>query len=183
MRVIVVLLLAARVAHGDAFGFKDADGFEKCMRLDHVIESVKTDKGYETRVLTQEEIQPRCVAAAVALVTQTKDKALAFECVKITKRESAPELSLDLINVLVTLNLPACNEMEAYEVLMRPISSGYETDGGKKKAIPIIKKCLKDNDFKKDFLDEKDSGDPHRAANACQILLDEKLVKACKGTK
>ena len=180
MKHWVIGLLLPASAYAGAFDFKDADGFEKCMRLDHLVESVKTGSGYETRLLAPEEIQPRCVAAATALVTSTKDKALATACIAITKREAGPELALDLIDALVTLALPPCNDMENYEVLMRPISSGYETDWGKKKAIPIIRKCLKDADFKKDFLEEKDSGDERRAANACQILLSEKLVKGCK---
>ena len=183
-RLIALALLAIpAVARADAFAFKDADGFEKCMQLDHLVESVKTDKGYEHRFLTQAEIQPRCVAAAAALVTQTKDKALGLACLKISRRESGPETSIDLIAALTAVSLPVCNEMEAYEVLLHPLSDGYESDWGKKKVKPIIRRCLKDGEFKKNFLEEKDSGDATRAANACQILLEEKLVKACKGGK
>ena len=181
--VAIVSLAGAATARAGAFDFKDAEGFEKCMQLDHLIETTNTAGGAEHRILTPEEIQPRCVAAAAALVTKNKDKDLGFECVKITKREAAPETSLDLIGATINISLPLCNEMAIYEVLMRPLSDGYETDWGKKKAKPIIKRCLKDNEFKKDFLEEKDSGDAARAANACQILLEEKLVKACKGGK
>jgi hypothetical protein len=46
-----------------------------------------------------------------------------------------------------------------------------------------VKRCLKDGEFKKDFLEEKDSSDSYLAANACTILLEEKLVKSCKETK
>jgi hypothetical protein len=54
--IVVVLLATPVVAHADAFGFKVAKGFEKCMQLDHLVESVKTDKGLEHRVRTPDEI-------------------------------------------------------------------------------------------------------------------------------
>jgi hypothetical protein len=182
--VIILASLVAANAHADAFAFKDAAGFEKCMQLDHLIEHIKTADGGQARVLGPDEIQPRCIDAAVRLIARTKDKALAVECVAITKRETAPVMALDLIGALVDLSLPACNAMEVYEVLMRPLSSGHDDDDrATAKATAIIKRCLKDKDFKKDFLDEKDSGDEARARNACRILLEEKLVKSCKGGK
>jgi hypothetical protein len=178
--IAVVLLATPAAAYADAFGFKDAKGFETCMRLDHLVESVRTGKGFEHRVLAPDEIQPRCITAAAALVTQTRDKALGLACLQISRRESNPEMSIDLVGALTAVALPACNEMQAYEVLLRPLSDGYESDLGKNKVKPIIKRCLKDNDFKTDFLEEKDSGDASRAANACHILLEQKLVKSCK---
>jgi len=181
--VVVLASLVAGDAYADAFAFKDAAGFEKCMQLDHLIEQVRTADGGQTRVLGPDEIQPRCVDAAARLIARTRDKALAFECVTITKRETAPVMALDPIGALVELSLPACNAMEVYEVLMQPLSSGHDDDRAAAKATAIIKRCLKDRDFKKDFLDEKDSGDESRARNACRILLDEKLVKSCKGGK
>ncbi len=68
-------------------------------------------------------------------------------------------------------------------MLIHPISEGFDTDWGKQRAIPLIKRCLKDAAFKKDVLEEKDSGDATRAKYACEILRDEKLVKSCKGGK
>jgi len=181
--VVAILSLLAADARADVFGFKDAAGFEKCMQLDHLVEQVRTGDGAQTRILGPKEIQPRCVDAAVKLVARTKDKALAFECVQITKREAAPVLALDLIGGLVELSLPACNEMAVYEVLLQPLTSGQEANGPKAKATVIIKRCLKDATFKKDFLEELSSGDEARARNACRILLEEKLAKSCKGAK
>jgi len=183
MRWVVIVALLAGHADADVFAFKDAAGFEKCMQLDHLIEHTNTADGAQTRVLLREDIQPRCIEAAVRITARTKDKALAMDCVTITKRETAPEMALDLIGVLVDLTLPACNQMDIYEVLVRPLSSGHEADAPKAKATAIIKRCLRNGEFKKDFLDEKDSGDEARARNACRILLDEKLVKSCKGGK
>jgi hypothetical protein len=179
----VVLIATPAVASADAFGFKDAKGFERCMQLDHLVESTKTDTGGEHRILGPEEIQPRCVTAAAALVTRTRSSALGIACLQVSRRESAPETSIDLIGALTAVAPPACNEMQAYEVLLRGLSDGYETDWSVKKVTPIIKRCLKDLEFKSAFLEEKDSGDAKRAANACQILLEEKLVKSCRGRK
>ena len=178
--MVIVASLVPTEAHADVFAFKDAAGFEKCMQLDHLIEHTKTGDGAQTRVLLPDEIQPRCVDAAVKLVARTKDKALASDCVRITKREAQPELALDPSGALVDLSLPACNDIEVYEVLLRPLSTGHDVDAPKAKATAIIKRCLKDPGFKKDFLDEQSSGDDTRSRNACRILLDEKLVKACK---
>jgi hypothetical protein len=181
--VVIIALLVATEARADVFEFKDAAGFAKCMQLDHLIEHTNTRDGSQTRVLVQEDIQPRCIAAAVRLAARTKDRPLATECVAITKRETAPEMALDLIGVVVDLALPACNDMDNYEVLVRPLSQGHEAAEPKAKATAIIKRCLRDSSFRKDFVDEKDSGDEARARNACRILLDEKLVKSCKGGK
>ena len=178
--VVVLLVGSLGVARADVFAFKDLEGFEKCMQLDHLVETVKTDKGSQTRLLGPGEIQPRCIDASVKLVAKNKD--LAMDVVKSIKRLSAPVNALDVISVLVDLSLPACNEIEIYEVVMVPLDGTPDTTTFAK-SKSIIKRCLKDKDFKKDFLDEKDSQNAHRAANACQILLDEKLVKACKGGK
>jgi hypothetical protein len=169
-------------ARADVFAFKDLDGFEKCMNLDHLIESTKTDSGEQHRILGPDEIQPRCVEAAVKLLTPTKNKDLMFDFVKSTKRLSGPVQALPLISLLVDTSLPMCNEMENYEVVMRPLDNPPD-----RWAFPrsksIIKRCLKDKDFKKDFLEEKDSESGYRGENACAILLEEKLVKSCKGGK
>jgi len=40
-----VLLGTSGVARADVFAFKDLDGFERCMQLDHLVEKVNTDNG------------------------------------------------------------------------------------------------------------------------------------------
>src|SRR5262245_16893047 len=108
-RIVVAMLLAASsVARADVFAFKDLDGFEKCMQLDHLIEKVSTDKGSQTRVLGPPEIRLRCIESAVKLVSGSKNADLIMSFVKATKRLAAPESSLDLIRVLVDTSLPAC---------------------------------------------------------------------------
>jgi hypothetical protein len=177
--VSLVLVGTVAPAYADIFVFKDQGGFEKCMETDHLVEKVKTDTGSQTRLLSPEEIQVRCVAAGAKLVAGTKNKDLALAFVKATRRLSAPENALDLIAPLADFAVAACNEMAVYEVLLRGLSRN-KANTMFAKTRGIVKRCLKDAAFKKDFLEEKDSSDATLAANACQILLEEKLVKACK---
>lgn len=179
---LAIVAGSAATAHADVFAFKDLEGFEKCMSLDHLVESTRTDGGEQHRWLEPGEIQQRCVAAAVKLLAPTKNKDLALEFVKTTKRMSAPVQALPLIDLLVGWSLTTCNDMENYEVMMRPLDAPPDR-WAFPRAKAIIKRCLKDGAFKKDFLDEQDSEEGHRGENACHILLEEKLVKACKGGK
>jgi hypothetical protein len=181
----VMLVLAGTLtpAYADIFVFKDLDGFEKCMQTDHLIEKVKTDVGSQTRILSPEEIQVRCVEAAAKLVAGAKSKDTALAFIKSTKRLSAPSNALDLISPLVDFAVPACNEMAVYEVILGGLSRDKEGNPVFAKTRSIVKRCLKDSEFKKDFLEEKDSPDAQVAANACGILLEEKLVKSCKASK
>ncbi len=182
---VIALVLAATAveARAGVFDFKDADGFTRCMQLEELVETVKTPSGYEHRYLDQDEIQRRCIAAEVALVGKTKDKALAAAGVEITRRERSPEAALEPAGALIALSLPACDDDAIYSILVHPISEGFDSDWGKQHGIPLIKRCLKHAEFKKDFLEELDSGDATRAAYACQIAREEKLVKTCKGSK
>lgn len=180
--LVVAIALASSEARADVFAFKDLDGFEKCMRLDHLVETTHTADGEQHRMLGQDEIQERCVDAAVKLLAPTKDKGLMFSFVKATKQLAGPARALPLISVLIDTALPMCNEIENYEVIVRPLDAPPDR-WAFPRAKSIIKRCLANAEFKKDFLEEKDSSDKQRAANACAILLEEKLVKSCKGGK
>lgn len=179
---IAVATLAASVgaAQADVFEFKDLEGFEKCMTTDHMVETVNTAKGTQSRMLSQVEIQLRCIDSGTKLLGAKKDKDLALEFVKATKRLSAPENALDLVGAMIDISLPTCNELAGYTVLTRALS--FPKDSGKLygRAKSVIKRCLKDKDFRKDFAEEVDSSDENVSANSCQILLEEKLVKSCK---
>ena len=180
---LVGLVGTRSAARADVFAFKDLEGFEKCMQLDHLVEKVTTDKGEQARLLGPLEIQMRCIEAAVKLLAPSKNKDLIMDFVKATKRLTAPENSLDLISVLVDTSLPACNELAIYEVLTRALSHPKEDKFYLTRVRSIVKRCLKDKDFRKDFLEEQDNADATIASNACQIMLEEKLVKSCKGSK
>jgi hypothetical protein len=180
---VAMMLIGARTAQADVFEFKDHDGFEKCMQLDHLVEKVKTAKGSQSRMLEPVEIQLRCIESAVKLLTAHKDKDAALEYVKTTKRLSAPQNALDLVGVLIDTSLPACNDMAAYSVLTRALSFPKDTGTWFARTRSIVKRCLKDKEFRADFLEEVGGSDANVIANSCQILLEEKLVKSCKGAK
>ncbi len=108
--IALVLVVGAAQARAGVFDFKDADGFTRCMQTEELLETVKTDQGRETRYLSQDEIQARCIAAEVALVAKTKDKALATACVEITRRERSLEAAIEPAGALIALSLPACDD-------------------------------------------------------------------------
>jgi len=178
-------LLVATVggAHADVFAFKDLEGFEKCMQLDHLVEKVNTADGSQTRLLDPSEIQPRCIEAAVKLASARKDKDLALDLVKATKRLSGDANAIDLAGVVVELSIAACNDMPVYEVFLAALSVPQDNAFYLPRVRRVVKRCLKDKEFRKDFLEEQANADAHIAGNACQILLEEKLVKACKAAR
>ena len=150
-----------------------------------MIETVKTAKGEQTRVLGPAEIQVRCVDSAVKLLSGNKDKDTIMSFLEAAKRGTAHENALGLAGLLAEASLPACNDMALYEVLLKALShpKGAGSSSYFVRAKSVVKRCLKDPDFKKDFLEEKDSSSAYVGANACAILLEEKLVKSCKGGK
>ena len=180
--VLVLGVLASR-ARADVFAFKDLEGFEKCLRTDHLVEKVATQDGEQTRWLSPAEIQLRCIDAAVKLLSGSKDTDQMREFIKATKRESAHVNAIDLVGVLAAASLPGCNEMEGYEVMLAALSMPKDHNIYFTKAKRVVKRCLKDPTFRQDFLEEKDSSNTYLSANACAILLEEKLVKACKAAK
>jgi len=181
--VLVAIALAPLPARADAFVFSDLDGFEKCMQLDHLVETVKTAGGEQTRLLRPPEIQARCATAGVKVVVDAKNKDLAMSFVLSAKRLGSWPNALALVDPLEDLSRPACNEMAVYEVIMEGLDLEDEHSPELKQSRSIVKRCLKDAQFKTDFLDEQVSENPHRAAHACQILTEEKLVKTCKTRK
>jgi hypothetical protein len=178
--LVVALVISGGVAHADVFAFKDLAGYEKCMTLDHLVETVGTDTGAQTRLLTQAEIQPRCIESAVKLLSGSKNTDLMLEFVKTTRRLALPEAALDLARVLVDASLAGCNDTTVYEVLLAGLGRNKDDRFFLPKARGVAKRCLDDKDFRKDFIEEKDNSDAFIAANACQILVEAKLVKACK---
>lgn len=181
--VLAVLVGGAATASADIFVFKDLPGYEKCLQTDHLVETVKTDKGAQTRLLSQDEIQERCVESAVKLLSGAKNKDLTMEFIKSTRRLATADNALDLVKVYVDLQLAGCNEMAIYELLLNPLRGPGDGNVPFTKAKALVKQCLKDKDYRKDFLEEKDSPDSYVAGNACDILREEKLVKTCKGSK
>ena len=177
--IAIAVLAVPSLARANVFDFKDLDGYKKCLRLDHLVETVNTADGAQHRLLSPGEIQQRCAASASKLLAQAKNKDMALAFVEATTQLSTYDNAVDLVRVLVDISLPSCNELAAYDVMVHPISEGYDSGPATPKAKLVIKSCLKDSAFRKDFLEEKDSGDKVRAKHACQILREEKLVKSC----
>jgi hypothetical protein len=179
-----VLAAMTTQVRADVFEFKDLDGFESCLQLDELVVTVKTASGSQTRLLNNLEIQGRCIDSAVQLLAGTKDKDTVMGFADAVKRLSAPENSLGLIDLAVRISPPSCNDLEVYSVLAsaleRPdqLAASYVA-----RAKPIVARCLKDKSFRKDFVEELHSRDKYLAAHACDILLQEKIVSSCKGTK
>lgn len=181
----LALVCAPALAHADVFAFKDHDGFEKCMRTDHLVEEVKTDKGSQSRFLNEVDVQLRCIESAVKLLTPLKNKDTDLEFIATTKQLTAHENAVDLVGVLADHAVVGCNELSAYTVLTKALSRPKDTARTSiyARAKAVVKRCLKDAQYRADFLEEKDSGDSYLAAAACEILTEEKLVKQCKGGK
>lgn len=179
---LLLLTLLSQPLYADIFAFKDLEGYEKCLQADHLIDDTATGTGAQRRFLGPAEIQNRCVESAAKLLTGKKDKALMMTFIKMTKRGTAPENAIALIGALVSLDRKQCNEMEIYEVINKALSHPKEESSASnfQKARKVAKTCLKDSDYKKDFTDEKDSSNSYLSSNACEILLEEKLVPSCK---
>jgi hypothetical protein len=180
--ITVALAVTGGVAHADVFAFNDVDGFEKCMRVDFLVETVHTKDGDQSRAVDQNEIQARCVEAAAHLVATTRKPDLGIALVHSARRLGSSPGALPIADATTAVALPPCNDLELYSTLLEPLSR-EDNDPLLARSRGVIKRCLADRDFRKDFIDEKDSDDAKRATNACRILVEEKLVKSCKGAK
>jgi hypothetical protein len=179
-----VLAAMTAQARADAFEFKDVAGFETCLQLEDLVETVNTADGSQIRFLTELEIQGRCIDSAGRLLSGTKNKDTIMHFVDAVKRLSAPVNSLALIDLVVRLSPPACDDIEVYEVFASALELPDELAGNYlARAKPIVARCLKDKAFRKDFVEELHSRKTHLAAHACDILQNEKIVNSCKGTK
>lgn len=184
LMIVVVLAAMTTRVHADAFEFSDVEGFEGCMQLDHLVETVRTGNGSQTRFLSEIEIQIKCIAAASQLLARAKKKDAIMPFIGAVKRLSAPVNALPLIDLVTRVSLPSCDDSENYDVLAAALELPGEPGGGYvARAKPIVVRCLKDKAFQKDLIDELGSREKNLAAHACDILLEQKLVKSCKGSK
>jgi hypothetical protein len=168
-------------ARADAFAFKDVAGFERCMQLDHLVETVHTDDGAQTRWLEPGEIQQRCIEAALKLLAPSKKHDVIIPYVKVVSRLSAPENATGLGALAAAVAPAACNDLAIYEVVIAGIA--HNDDPYVDRAKALARQCLKDGEFRKDFSDELKNGDKHVRAHACELLVEAKLVKSCEGSK
>lgn len=181
--MLLPLLVALPVG---VFAFSDLDGFERCLRTDRVVEEISGAGAAQTRVLAAGEIQQRCVASAVKLLAPAKNADDDLAYLAAARRLAAPETALDLVGVLVDHTLAGCNDLGAFEVLTRALARprGAGKSSPFVKARAIVKRCLNDREFRGDFIAEKDRPrEPELSANVCAILLEEKVLAACRPEK
>jgi hypothetical protein len=176
------------MASGSLFEFKDAEGFEKCLSIQSMMEKTNTANGFEKRSLEPWEIQERCAKAAADRVAQDANKKSRLEYLRLSKARAVPETALFVVDALATADPAFCNEMAAYEILTELLSQPDSTTPSYRKRMErtrkTVNRCLKDKQFRSDFLEEKDSpASKYLQANACQILKDAKMVNQCSGPK
>jgi hypothetical protein len=184
MAVILAILGAAATpgrARADAFAFKDVAGFERCMQLDHLVETVHTGEGTQTRWLDPGEIQQRCIDAALKLLAPSKKRDEIIPYVKVVSRLSAPENATGLGGLAAAVAPAACNDIAIYEAVIAGLA--HDGDPYVDRAEALARQCLKDGEYRKDFSDELKNGDPHVRAHACDVLVAARLVKSCTGSK
>lgn len=184
-RTLILAILGAAAtsaqAHADAFAFKDVAGFERCMQLDHLVETSRTGDGAQTRWLDPGEIKARCIDAAMKLLAPSKkpDEIIAY--VKVASRLSAPENAIGLGGLAAAVAPAACNDLAIYEAVIAGLA--HHDDPYVERAKALARPCLRDAEYRKDFTDELKSGDPNVRAHACDVLVAARLVKACAGSK
>jgi hypothetical protein len=165
-------------SHDDVFAFSDTVGFEACLRLQSLV--LTSNASGQTRTLGPSEIQRRCADAALQRVTRVPSEDVKAYIEVVRRVGIHPVLALDLVDLVVRRSRSACNDIKIYELLadvFDRIPSGAGPDVAHTKAI--IVRCLKDDAFRKDFLEELESHDKPMAARACEILTDQKLVTSC----
>ena len=137
-------------------------------------------------MLDKVQIQIQCVKQAAALVDQKKITPQETRNFVVAVRQaSAPENAMPLIIRVARQQTAECNESENYKIMLQSLShpKDYPSTANSyfEKVKTLAKSCLKDKEFQKDFMDELKSDNSYVKANACDILLAEKLVKTCKG--
>lgn len=181
--IVAALALAAGAnARADVFKFSDVAGYEKCLQTDHLMERTDTAEGAQGRFLNATDVQIKCVESAGKMFSKKKDVAMMKEFVKTTKRHTAHENAIEIVAPLVKASVAACNDIEVYEVIKKTLSRPKDNSPSSyfQRGKQVTLSCLKDKEFKQDFLEEKDSSDSYLSENACGILMEQKLVQSCK---
>lgn len=184
LKVLMTILVScfSGVANADIFKFDSLKNYEKCLKTDHMVETQKSGSKDQSRFLGAVDIQLRCVESAEELLKDDKNKVNLLQFVKTTKQNTAHENSLGIIRILANAHIIACNEIEVYEVLTKALSGpkNEAVDSYYSTAKQVVKICLKDAEFRKDFEDEIGNTNPYLGPNVCEILKEEKIVKSCQ---
>lgn len=176
-------LVLSTSASADIFAFKTVEGFEKCLRQDHLVETAKSGDKKQSRYLDKMEVQYRCFESATAHLSKEKKPAVVADWIKVGMKNSDRQNSIDLMKILAMLDPTKCNDSMIYDTIL-DIFSGPKKEDKKslyQRAKSVTKVCLKDKTFKTDFMDEQDSTPgSYRYEAVCDVLKSEGLIKACK---
>jgi hypothetical protein len=171
-------------ANADIFAFQDIDGFEKCLQSKHLVETVKTKGGEQSRFLNAVDIQERCFLQAKSVLAAEKSPKVIQKWIQTGFKNSHNDNAIDLIALQVKNSPEYCNDTKAYDVFLSimamPSSSDTKSMYYRGKSAIII--CLKNKTFRTDFLEEQDSSkNGYVYKNVCQVLREAKLIKKCFG--
>lgn len=176
------LLAAVPGARADIFAFNSPEGFGKCLRSDHIVETVGSAQKKQSRYIDKSEIQFRCFEKAEGLLAKEKKAVVIENWIKTANKASNKVNAIGLMKPLVTADRKKCNEEITYDTIL-DIFSGPKSDDKKslyQKARVVTKLCLADATFKKDFMEEQGASEgSYRHTNICDVLKSEGLIKAC----
>jgi hypothetical protein len=160
----------------DVFAFSEASGFATCLRAKNVVLAT----GGQTRVLDRTEIAERCVDAAIQRLTPL-NVAAASAYIAVAKDSDIPTtLAVPLIDFDVRRSPSSCNDSVIYDMLVYVLGQGeFVSERYLAPTKATIARCLKDETFRKDFLEELHSSDSNLAKGACVILTEQQLVTSC----
>lgn len=185
-RPIAVLFLLAVIsldkAKADIFAFNSPGGFEKCLRNTHLVETSSTKTGNQKKYLNKIDIQERCFQKATDVLKGTKDAGEIEKWISVGFNNSDNANSIDLIGLKVKLEKNACNDSKIYDTFLRILRGPSSKDPLTlyQRARSAIKTCLKDKQFKEDFIEEQNATKgSYQHTNVCDILVSEGVIKRC----
>jgi hypothetical protein len=175
-------IFVAGNAAADIFDIKNEQNFTDCMSSDHLIET-KGDKVKQSKYLSSLDIQERCISAAKKHLAKEKDPKVIANWIAISNKYSHRDNAIDLIGLQVKLAVKTCNDKDIYDRVMSIMAMPSKKDPESlyQRGWNVIRTCLKDKQFKEDFMDEQDSSkSSYQYTNVCEVLMGEKLIKKCK---
>lgn len=189
LALVLALSSAASSADADIFSIRTSDQFEACLNQTHLVETVRTSEGEQTRMLDKATIQGRCMSAAESFLKKKKkatSRAAEAKAIgvwlAVAFKKGANENAIGLIALLAAQDPSRCNDSAVYDVFLRIMSTPRSDDKKSlfQRAKGVIGTCLQDKQFKADFLDEQDATrTSYRYTNICEVLKGKKLIKQC----
>ncbi|MCB0405724.1 MAG: hypothetical protein KDD51_13160 [Bdellovibrionales bacterium] len=179
---LICTLFLSRFASADIFAFSNMNGFEACLRNTHLVETTATKTGSQKKYLNKIDIQERCFQKALEHLKGEKNASTIKQWVQKAFSNSDRANAIDLIGLQVARDNKTCNDSDTYDVFLRILSGPSSKDPLSlyQRARSAIHTCLKNAQFKSDFLEEQNSTKgSYQYTNVCEILKSEGLIKKC----